>query len=284
MAHHSLLQQKRNARSTTTVSANRTSIQSLARLRQQRTTPVSSQQSESTSHTSPLLRRVLHALSVIPFFAVLAFGLFGPLFKVQTISCQTTTQTACHEAVVAEFQSQKGQHILWINFSGTIEKVKKAYPLYQSFTITRQFPNTILVTIEPSPIAYTIEMDGEKLNVNEAGIATIWQENTQQTPLITLEDEASTRVQEQEPLPSDLHDHLLTLHQQLQFFSPNIENVIVHSTQEIEIHTSEKTLLVSMSNLSNQLTIGQKILQYPLEEEWTTADLRFNKPVLTRDQ
>lgn len=280
MAHHSLLQQKRNARSTHTVSANKTSIQSLARLRQQRTPSLSSQQSESPSHTSPLLRTVFNALSVVPFIGVLALAILGPFFKVQTISCQTTTQAPCHEAVMAEFQNENGQHILWINFSETIDKVKKAYPLYQSFTITRQFPNTILVTIEPSPIAYTIEMDGEKLNVNEAGIATIWQENTQQTPLITLEDEASTRVQEQEPLPSDLHDHLLTLHQQLQFFSPNIENVIVHSTQEIEIHTSEKILFVSMSNLSNQLTIGQKILQYPLEEEWTTADLRFNKPVL----
>lgn len=208
----------------------------------------------------------------------------GPVLKVSQINCVVDQTAECTEPVQAELHQHLGKHMFAVNLESTFDKIRTAYPLYQEFSLAKQLPSTITVEVTSSPPAYLITDGQQTFAINQNGVVTVYP-SSEQLPSVTFSPEQFSQLKLHQPLELQLHQDLTNFFQSLQSISFEYTKVEWHTLSEIHFFTQNKKLVTSLENLENQITLGKKLLEYPLEnQDWNTIDLRFNKPILRKEE
>lgn len=220
------------------------------------------------------LRRILRVVGGSVLLGIVGFGIFS-LVYVHSVSCEFEGNP-CTESEVLTFKQAQGK---WM-FSSypTSVQGKKA-------TVTREFPGILHVRLDRQE---TLMIVRTSLEGNDGAIVRR-DGSLENTKISTDQTATGEAIFYDLDISTDSNGgrvgaNRLAVYDALNDFGKKvgITRVVVHSNDEIEIHTArDLTAVLSSERIADQLRSLQSILSSPtIEGKPARVDMRFTRPIL----
>jgi len=239
----------------------------------------------------PLLKRWTIVISGLSVIILCIIGL-SKLFLIRTVECKIASSTCSAELTASVSEKLSGTSIFFVNHSEVLKNEVLPEPVVFDL-LYKKMPSTVVVQFQPEISSYAIVYENKKYQVSSSGKLFLTSPPTDISIADSLEIitiTTSSAVLDNYHINPVYHAFVISLLESLKIYHIDIDSIIVSSTQQVELETSDKDVyIMDMSSLlasMEKLVYIKKYLQTSelQQQRPYVIDVRFRQPVLRSRQ